>query len=168
MLSKTSKIAYQDLHKIGLGFANPWYGKNARLSQPSLYCGEEILKPIHPKPLVHDSEETTTLSEVSRTTMSKKPGHVHPINYDKLNVLYSQFVPQKELSCEQVYWQSPAEVSTPTTPVKPFVKTRPAPSQVREKLECIKKTFPGFEKLVKDNSVVQPLHVTEAIFERIK
>nr|GFD39490.1 hypothetical protein [Tanacetum cinerariifolium] len=124
MLSKTSKIAYQDLHKIGLGFAKPWYGKKARLSQPSLYCGEEILKPVHPKPL---------------------------------------FIPQKELSREQVYWQSPADVSTPATPVKPFVKTRPAPSQVREKLERIKKTFPGFEKLVKDNSVVRPLHVTEAI-----
>nr|GFC34391.1 hypothetical protein [Tanacetum cinerariifolium] len=46
MLSKTSKIAYQDLHKTGLGSANPWYGKKARLSQPSLYCGEEILKPV--------------------------------------------------------------------------------------------------------------------------
>nr|GFB12889.1 hypothetical protein [Tanacetum cinerariifolium] len=100
--------------------------------------------------------------------MSKKPRHVQPINYDKLNALYSQFVPQKELSREEVYWQSPVDVSTPTTPVKPFVKTRPAPSQVREKLECIKKTFLGFEKLVKDNSVVRPLHVTEAIFERIK
>nr|GFA04529.1 hypothetical protein [Tanacetum cinerariifolium] len=114
------------------------------------------------------SEETTALSEVSRATMSKKPGHVQPINYDKLNSLYSQFVPQKELSREQVYWQSPADVSPPTTPVKPFVKPRPAPSQVREKLECIKKTFPGFEKLVKDNYVVRPLHVTEAVFERIK
>nr|GFB62978.1 hypothetical protein [Tanacetum cinerariifolium] len=142
MLSKTSKIAYQDLHKTGLGFANPWYGKKARLSQPSLYYGEELLKPVHPKPLVHDSEETTALSEVSRATMSKKPGHVQPINYDKLNALYSQFVPQKELSHEQVYWQSPADVSTPTTHVKPFVKTRPAP--------------------------IRPLHVTEAIFERIK
>nr|GFC08755.1 hypothetical protein [Tanacetum cinerariifolium] len=143
MLSKTSKIAYQDLHKTGLGFADPWYGKKARLSQPSLYCEEDILKPVHPKPLVHDSEETTALSEVIRATMSKKPGHVQPINYDKLNALYSQFVPQKELSREQVYWQSPADVGTLTTPVKPFVKTHPASSQVREKLECIKKTFPG-------------------------
>nr|GFD28590.1 hypothetical protein [Tanacetum cinerariifolium] len=89
----------------------------------------EILKPVYPKPLVHDSEETTALSEVSRATMSKKPGHVQPINYDKLNALYSQFFPQKELSREQVYWQSPADVSTPTTSVKLFVKTRPAPSQ---------------------------------------
>nr|GFC74177.1 hypothetical protein [Tanacetum cinerariifolium] len=101
MLSKTSKIAYQDLYKTGLGFANPWYGKKARLSRPSLYYREEILKPVHPKPLVHDSEETTALSEVSRATMSKKPGHVQPINYDKLNALYSQFVPQKELLREQ-------------------------------------------------------------------
>nr|GFC37005.1 hypothetical protein [Tanacetum cinerariifolium] len=154
MLSKTSKIAYQDLHKTSLGFANPWYGKKAKFSQPSLYCGEEILKPVHPKPLIHDSKEMTALSEVSRATMSKKPGHVQPIYYDKLNALFSQFVPQKELSRKQVYWQSPADVSPPTTPVKPFVKTRPAPSQVREKLECIKKTFPGFEKLVKDNFVV--------------
>nr|GFC58545.1 hypothetical protein [Tanacetum cinerariifolium] len=100
LLTNANKVAaaYQDLHKTGLGFANPWYGKKARLSQPSLYYGEEILKPVHLKPLVHDSEETTTLSKVSRATMSKKPGHVQPINYDKLNALYSQFIPQKELS----------------------------------------------------------------------
>nr|GEW09202.1 hypothetical protein [Tanacetum cinerariifolium] len=49
--------------------------------------------------------------------------HALAINYDKLNALYDQFVPQKELSREQVYWLPAAEIasrsSTPAKPVAP-------------------------------------------------
>ncbi|GJR76989.1 hypothetical protein Tco_0089354 [Tanacetum coccineum] len=52
--------------------------------------------------------------------MNEKPGHVRPANgfYDKLNAM--MFVPQKELSGDQVYWLSAKEIasqaSKPTTP----------------------------------------------------
>nr|GFA10334.1 hypothetical protein [Tanacetum cinerariifolium] len=37
---------------------------------------------------------------------------IKPINYDELNALYSHFVPQKELSREQVYWLPAEELAT--------------------------------------------------------
>ncbi|GJW25282.1 ribonuclease H-like domain-containing protein [Tanacetum coccineum] len=57
-----------------------------------------LLQPGHARVTVHDSDETLLETEVSRMKMSQKPGHVKPIDYAKLNALYDQFVPQKELS----------------------------------------------------------------------
>ncbi|GJU16651.1 integrase, catalytic region, zinc finger, CCHC-type containing protein [Tanacetum coccineum] len=51
---------------------------------------------------VHDSEESLVQAEITRTKMSERPGTIQPINYAELNALYSHFVPQKELSREQV------------------------------------------------------------------
>nr|GFA38606.1 hypothetical protein [Tanacetum cinerariifolium] len=55
-------------------------------------------------------------------------GHVTPVDYTKLNALYDQFVPQKELSREQVYWLSASDIasqsSDPPKPVTPFVHAR--------------------------------------------
>nr|GEW08907.1 hypothetical protein [Tanacetum cinerariifolium] len=52
---------------------------------------------------------------------------IKPINYAKLNALYSHFVPQKELSREQVYWLPAEELATqksnPPKPMTPFVYT---------------------------------------------
>ncbi|GJT61278.1 hypothetical protein Tco_1004811 [Tanacetum coccineum] len=47
---------------------------------------------------VHDSEDTLVQAEVSRAKMSNRPGIIKTINYAKLNALFSQFFPQKELS----------------------------------------------------------------------
>ncbi|GJW85751.1 hypothetical protein Tco_0158896 [Tanacetum coccineum] len=142
MLSKKPMIASSDIHKIGLGFSNPWYGRKAQLSQPALYDGHRLLQPGHARVTVHDSDETLLETEVSRMKMSQKPGHVKPIDYAKLNALYDQFVPQKELSREQAYWLSATDIasltSDPPKPVTPFVRTSPAKSQVQDQL-CIRK-----------------------------
>nr|GFD55460.1 hypothetical protein [Tanacetum cinerariifolium] len=80
--------------------------------------------PNHPPTRVHDSEESLVHAEVYKIKMAERPGHALPINYAKLNALYDQFVPQKELSCEQVYWLPIAEIvsqsSTPAKPVAPL------------------------------------------------
>ncbi|GKC47143.1 hypothetical protein Tco_1064865, partial [Tanacetum coccineum] len=80
MLSKKPMIASSDIHKIGLGFSNPWYGRKAQLSQPALYDGHRLLQPGHARVTVHDSDETLLETEVSRMKMSQKPGHVKPID----------------------------------------------------------------------------------------
>nr|GEY37263.1 hypothetical protein [Tanacetum cinerariifolium] len=63
--------------------------------------------------------------------------HALPINYAKLNAMYDQFVPQKELSQEQVYWLPAAKIAsqsnTPAKHVAPFVHTRPVKSDVHKK-----------------------------------
>nr|GEX00278.1 hypothetical protein [Tanacetum cinerariifolium] len=121
-------IASNDIHKTGLGRSNPWFGRKAQLSQPTLYDGHRLLQPSHAPVTVSDSHETLLETEVSRMKMSQKPGHVTPVDYTKLNSLNDQFVPQKELSTEQVYWLSASDIasqsSDPLKPVTPFVHTR--------------------------------------------
>ncbi|GJS67988.1 retrovirus-related pol polyprotein from transposon TNT 1-94 [Tanacetum coccineum] len=133
MLTKRPKLTTHDLHKTALGSSNPWYAKHAKIAQPTLYDGHAFLKPTHNPVRVHNSEDSLVQAEVSRSKMSDKPGTIKPINYAELNALYSHFVPQKELSREQVYWLPAEELATqksnPPKPVTPFVHTRPAPSK---------------------------------------
>nr|GFA82338.1 hypothetical protein [Tanacetum cinerariifolium] len=106
MLSKRPMIASNDIHKTGLGFSNPWYSKKAQLAQPTLYDGHRLLQPGHAPVTVSDSHET---------------------------LLETEFVPQKELSREHVYWLSASDIasqsSDPPKTVTPFVHTRPVNSE---------------------------------------
>ncbi|GKA62982.1 hypothetical protein Tco_0762501 [Tanacetum coccineum] len=98
-----------DLHKSALGHRNPLYLKLAQLCCPTLYLGDVIVDPVHTPLRVYDSEETLVQAEVSRTKMLERMKDPlckvssKPINYAKLNSLYDTFVPQKQLSSEQVY-----------------------------------------------------------------
>ncbi|GJY31766.1 hypothetical protein Tco_0415261 [Tanacetum coccineum] len=67
------------------------------------------------------------------------------------------FVPQKELSGDQVYWLSANEIasqaSKPATPATPFVhKSRP-PSQVLANLQKVNAVFHQFEVCLKQQLV---------------
>nr|GEU90401.1 hypothetical protein [Tanacetum cinerariifolium] len=98
VLTNANKVATNVLK--GLGYSNPRYGKQAKIAQHALYDGHVLLNPNHPPTRVHDSEESLVYAEVCKIKMAERPGHALPINYAKLNVLYDQFVPQKELSRE--------------------------------------------------------------------
>ncbi|GKA91701.1 retrovirus-related pol polyprotein from transposon TNT 1-94, partial [Tanacetum coccineum] len=135
-----------------LGSSNPWNLKQAKLSQPTLYDGHALLNTTHSPVRVHDSEDALVQAEVSRAKMSERPGTIQPINYVELNALYSHFVPQKELSREQVYWLPAAETtsqsSTPAKPVTPFVRTRPAKSQISTCLQGLNSWIPAFAHVI--------------------
>ncbi|GJY32962.1 integrase, catalytic region, zinc finger, CCHC-type containing protein [Tanacetum coccineum] len=102
MLTKRPNLATHDLHKTALGSSNPWNLKQAKLSRPTLYDGHALLNTTHSPVRVNDSEDALVQAEVSRANMSERPGIIKPINYAELNTLYSHFVPQKELSQEQL------------------------------------------------------------------
>nr|GEV77683.1 hypothetical protein [Tanacetum cinerariifolium] len=119
MLSKCPNIATSDLHKTTLGSSNSKYGNIAREPHPAIYDGNRLLDPTHVPSSVWEIEETIALGAESKAKMFEKPGTVKPINYDVLNNSYINFVPQKELSREHVYWQSASAVKAP------FVHTRP-------------------------------------------
>nr|GFA76861.1 hypothetical protein [Tanacetum cinerariifolium] len=84
---------------------------------PTLYDDHRLLQPDHAPVMVSDSHETLLETEVSRMKMSQKPGHVTPVDYTKLNALYDQFVPQKELSREQVYWLSASNIASQSSDI---------------------------------------------------
>ncbi|GJR88813.1 hypothetical protein Tco_0212824 [Tanacetum coccineum] len=135
-----------------LGRSNPWNLKQAKLTQPTLYDGHALLNPTHTSIKVHDSEDSLVHAEVSRTKMSERLGTIKPINYAELNALYSHFVPQKELSREQVYWLPAEELATqksnPPKPVTPFVRTRPAKSQISTCLQGLNSWIPAFAHVI--------------------
>ncbi|GKB68133.1 hypothetical protein Tco_0929545, partial [Tanacetum coccineum] len=89
-----------------------------QLCRPTLYLGDVIVDPIHTSLRVYDSEETLVQAEVSRINMLERMKDPlckvssKPINYAKLNSLYDTFVPQKQLSGEQVYWLPANEVAS--------------------------------------------------------
>ncbi|GJV73789.1 hypothetical protein Tco_1493784 [Tanacetum coccineum] len=90
--------------------------------------------------------------------------------YAKLNAL--MFVPQKELSGDQVYWLSANEIasqaSKPTTPATPFVhKSRP-PSQVLASLQKVNAVFPQFEGIIKERTTQKPDYVSEWCYDYAK
>ncbi|GJS98406.1 retrovirus-related pol polyprotein from transposon TNT 1-94 [Tanacetum coccineum] len=157
MLSKKPKNASQDLHKDILGRSNPRYGKKA---------------PVINASNVWDTDETLASAEVSMAKMKGKPGHVRPASgfYEKLNAM--MFVPQKELSREQVYWLPANEIasqaSTPSTPVTPYVPKSPPPSQVLATLHNIKAVFPQFDAIIKERTTVKPLYVSLPCYEYAK
>nr|GEU54210.1 hypothetical protein [Tanacetum cinerariifolium] len=134
-----------------LGSSNPWYAKQAKIAQPTLHDGHALLKPSNTPVRVHDSEESLVHAEVSRTKMSNRPGEIKPINYVELNALYSHFVPQKELSREQVYWLPAEELATlksnPPKLVTLFVHTRPAPKLVQSLDENLVKEVTEFMRI---------------------
>ncbi|GJS28585.1 retrovirus-related pol polyprotein from transposon TNT 1-94 [Tanacetum coccineum] len=117
MLSKRPTFFIKDLHKSALGHRNPLYLKSAPLCRPTLYLGDVIVDLVHTPLRVYDSEETLVQAEVSRTKMLERMKDPlckvssTPINYAKLNSLYDTFVPQKQLSREQVYWLLANEVA---------------------------------------------------------
>ncbi|GKA62367.1 hypothetical protein Tco_0761886 [Tanacetum coccineum] len=152
MLTKRPNLATHDLHKTALGSSNPWNLKQAKLSQPTLYDGHALLNPTHTSVKVHDSEDSLVHAEVSRTKMSERLGTIKPINYAELNALYSHFVPQKELSREQVYWLPAEELATqksnPPKPVTPFVRTRLAKSQISTCLQGLNSWIPAFAHVI--------------------
>nr|GEZ51532.1 hypothetical protein [Tanacetum cinerariifolium] len=114
-----SNIATSDLQKTALGSSNPKYGNIAQESHPAIYDGNRLLDPTYVPSSIWETEETIALGAKSKAKMFEKPGTVKPINYDVLNNSYIKFVPQKELSREQVYWKLASVVKAP------FVHTRP-------------------------------------------
>ncbi|GJS60217.1 hypothetical protein Tco_0655001 [Tanacetum coccineum] len=175
MLSKKPKSATADLHKDLLGTRNPGLGYMAKRAQPVLYDADTLLHPTHHPVSIWDSEDslgTHRKQVVSMKKMSEKPGHVRPANgfYDKLNAM--MFVPQKELSGDQVYWLSAKEIasqaSKPTTPATPFVhKSRP-PSQVLASLQQVNAVFHQFEGIINERTTQKPLYVSEWCFDYAK
>nr|GEW12517.1 hypothetical protein [Tanacetum cinerariifolium] len=156
MLSKRPTFSSKDLHKYALGYRNLLYLKRSQLCIPGLYHDDIIVDPVHTPFRVYDSEETLVQAEVSRTKMLERMKDPlckvssKPVNYDKLNSLYDTFVPQKQLSREQVYWLPANEVasynSNQSKPVTNFIRTRLAKSQVNTHLKLLKACFPEFDK----------------------
>nr|GEU43055.1 copia protein [Tanacetum cinerariifolium] len=97
------KPYYDEKKKVAIGYTNPLYLTSAMQVQSALYNGHEIVKTIHALAVVHDSEDTLELAEITRKRMLekvkiplrvKKKVKIARPDYSKENYL-STFTPQR-------------------------------------------------------------------------
>ncbi|GJY70785.1 retrovirus-related pol polyprotein from transposon TNT 1-94 [Tanacetum coccineum] len=106
------KPYYDKQNKVAIGYKNPLCLTRAQQVQPALYNGHEIIKTNHVQAIVHNTEDTLEIAEMTRKKMNDKmkdPECVNhkvkiaPPDYSKENYL-ATFTPQKQLTPEQIFW----------------------------------------------------------------
>ncbi|GKA55619.1 retrovirus-related pol polyprotein from transposon TNT 1-94 [Tanacetum coccineum] len=142
MLGPKPLSVYDQQLKHGLGYPNPYTLKQAISKCPKLYVASSLGNleiPLN----VRDSEDTLEDAFKSQQKMTEKMNdpiavankqNCWTINYKKLNALYKDFVPQKELSVEQKYFPSS---SIPSVKI-PVSKNMPSESPLIKELDKIK------------------------------
>ncbi|GJY68083.1 hypothetical protein Tco_0471065 [Tanacetum coccineum] len=109
MLNPT--LVYDQKTETALGAQNPFYLRQAKKAQPTLYDGEELLKTYHVPVNVPYSEEDLDIAETSRnklhvkmndTACGEKRVNITPPNYSKENFM-ATFTPQTQLTPEQIF-----------------------------------------------------------------
>nr|GEV90098.1 hypothetical protein [Tanacetum cinerariifolium] len=99
-------------NKVAIGYKNPLYLTRAQQVQLDLYNGHEFIKTNHVSAIVHNSEETLEIAEITRKKINdkikdpeyvKKKVKIAPHDYSKENYL-TTFTPQKQLTPEQIFW----------------------------------------------------------------
>ncbi|GJU83458.1 hypothetical protein Tco_1285823 [Tanacetum coccineum] len=99
------KPYYDEQNKV-VGYKNPLCLTRAKQVQPALYNGHEIIKTNHVPAIVHNSEDTLEIAEITRKKMNdkmkdpecvKKKVKIAPHDYSKENYL-ATFTPQKQLT----------------------------------------------------------------------
>ncbi|GJR71422.1 hypothetical protein Tco_0083787 [Tanacetum coccineum] len=121
------KPYYDEKKKVAIGYKNPLYLTTAMQVQSALYNGHEIVKTNHAPAVVHDSEDTLEITEITRKRMLEKvksPMCVEkkvkfaPPDYSKENYL-ATFTPQRHLTSEQIFWSLDFAKITPK-PITPI------------------------------------------------
>nr|GEX97771.1 retrovirus-related Pol polyprotein from transposon TNT 1-94 [Tanacetum cinerariifolium] len=108
------KPHYNELNKVAIGYKNPLCLTHAKQVQPALYNGHEIIKENHTPAIVHNSEDTLEIDEITRKKMNDKMNDpecvtrkvkIAPHDYSIKNFL-ATFTPQKQLTPEQIFWSN--------------------------------------------------------------
>ncbi|GJS51126.1 retrovirus-related pol polyprotein from transposon TNT 1-94 [Tanacetum coccineum] len=178
------KSFYDEKNKVAIGYKNPLCLTRAKQVQPALYNGHVLVMSNHARPVVHDSEDTREIAEITRKRMLLKMQsplcvenkvRIAPPDYSKENLL-ATFAPQRNLTPEQIFWsiddndRKKAETSVPkpisaltvyppNTPVKLVPRVLPTKSQVKINLYVLTQLFTEFDKTCKKR--ITPTGVTE-------
>nr|GEU56759.1 hypothetical protein [Tanacetum cinerariifolium] len=108
------KPHYNELHKVAIGYKNPFCLTHTKQVQPALYNGHEIIKDNHTPAIVHNAKDTLEIAEITRKKMiAKMNDHecvtrkvkIAPHDYSKENFL-ATFTPQKQLTPKQIFWSN--------------------------------------------------------------
>ncbi|GJU99235.1 hypothetical protein Tco_1328506 [Tanacetum coccineum] len=178
------KSFYDEKNKVAIGYKNPLCLTRAKQAQSALYNGHVLVTTNHTPTVIHDSEDTREIAEITRKRMMEKMKsplcvenkvRIAPPDYSKENLL-ATFAPQRNLTPEQIFWsiddnnRKKAETSVPkpisaltvyppNTPVKLVPRILPTKSQVKINLYVLTQLFTEFDKTCKKR--ITPTGVTE-------
>ncbi|GKB66539.1 hypothetical protein Tco_0927951 [Tanacetum coccineum] len=121
------KSFYDEKNKVAIGYKNPLCLTRAKQAQSALYNGHVLVTTNHTPTVIHDSEDTREIAEITRKRMLLKMQsplcvenkvRIAPPDYSKENLL-ATFAPQRNLTPEQIFWsidendRKKAETSVP-------------------------------------------------------
>ncbi|GJU43679.1 hypothetical protein Tco_1200945 [Tanacetum coccineum] len=129
------KSFYDEKNKVAIGYKNPLCLTRAKQAQSALYNGHVLVTTNHTPTVIHDSEDTREIAEITRKRMLKKA---------ETSVL-------KPISALTVY--------PPNTPVKLVPRILPTKSQVKINLYVLTQLFTEFDKTCKTR--ITPTGITE-------
>ncbi|GJT11301.1 retrovirus-related pol polyprotein from transposon TNT 1-94 [Tanacetum coccineum] len=179
------KSFYDEKNKVAIGYKNPLCLTRAKQAQSALYNGHVLVTTNHTPTVIHDSEDTREIAEITRKRMllkmqsplcvENKVRIAPPPDYSKENLL-ATFAPQRNLTPEQIFWsiddnnRKKAETSVPkpisaltvyppNTPVKLVPRILPTKSQVKINLYVLTQLFTEFDKTCKTR--ITPTGITE-------
>nr|GEW59660.1 hypothetical protein [Tanacetum cinerariifolium] len=66
------KPYYNELNKVAIGYKNPLCLTRAKQVQPALYNGHEIIKDNHAPAIVHNTEDTLEMAEITKKKINAK------------------------------------------------------------------------------------------------
>ncbi|GKE70725.1 hypothetical protein Tco_1528797 [Tanacetum coccineum] len=66
------KSFYDEKNKVAIGYKNPLCLTRAKQVQPALYNGHVLVMSNHARLVVHDSEDTRDMAEITRKRMMEK------------------------------------------------------------------------------------------------
>ncbi|GJS64047.1 hypothetical protein Tco_0678611 [Tanacetum coccineum] len=191
------KPYYDEQNKVAIGYKNPLCLTRAKQVHPALYNGHEIIKNNHVPAIVHNSEDTLEIAEITRKKMNekmkdpecvKKKVKIAPHDYSKENYL-ATFTPQKQLTPEQIFWskdlikikaEALKEQTTASRPIKALMvyplntpatlvpRVLPTKSQVKINIFALIQLFSEFEKTCKKRITPTGLTEGERGFEQTK
>ncbi|GJW50133.1 retrovirus-related pol polyprotein from transposon TNT 1-94 [Tanacetum coccineum] len=191
------KPYYNEQNNVAIGYKNPLCLTRVKQVQPALYNGYEIIKNNHVPALVHNTEDTLELAEITRRKMNDKMKDpecvthkvkIAPPDYSKENYL-ATFTPQKQLTPKQIFWSQdlikmkeeaikkqttasrPIKALTvypPNTPAKLVPRVLPTKSQVKINIFALIQLFSEFEKTCKKRITPTGLTEGERGFEQTK
>ncbi|GJS89286.1 putative ribonuclease H-like domain-containing protein [Tanacetum coccineum] len=183
----------QHNYKVAIGYKNPLCLTRAKQAQSALYNGHVLVTTNHTPTVIHDSEDTREIAEITRKRMLLKMQsplcvenkiRISPPDYSKENLL-ATFAPQRNLTPEQIFWSiddnnrkkaetlAPKPISAltvypPNTPVKLVPRILPTKSQVKINLYVLTQLFTEFDKTCKTRITPSGLTEGERGFEQTK
>ncbi|GJX72702.1 hypothetical protein Tco_0309873 [Tanacetum coccineum] len=145
------KSFYDEKNKVAIGYKNPLCLTRAKQAQSALYNGHVLVTTNHTPTVIHDSEDTREIAEITRKRMlNLTPEQIFWSIDDNDRKKAETSVP-KPISALTVY--------PPNTPVKLVPRILPTKSQVKINLYVLTQLFTEFDKTCKKR--ITPTGVTE-------